>query len=275
MCRRKMSISFNRNNSQVLYESFIDVSSVEELWIKKDDFKNHVLTPKEANQLKHALENDAIDFFYNGIVSFSEGIDNAYKKHFSWATVKLYYSIYYLIRASLAVKGIALLRCKSMFRLPAKSGEKPFASTGKRYNTTHEGTINHYRDLYGKSDKLLANNIEDKDVYQWMMEAREIVNYRSAAFSEPECLEIWEHYSKCIDEGEFIDELFRLEEDSYIMCFQEEFAILAIPIKRLQETIEDFSAAGLCLKLSEDRNVHIKKIIGQEEKELKILRDVL
>ena len=270
-----MSINFNRNSSQVLYETFINVSSADELMSKKEEFKNHVLTVGETNQLKLALQNDALNFFYSGILSFSEGIDNAFKKRFSWATVELYYSIYYLIRASLAVKGVALLRCKNMYRLVAKVGEKPFSTGNRKYNTTHEGTISHYRDLYGQSDRLLANNIDDKDAYQWMMEVREIVNYRSAAFTEPDCLEIWEYFSNCIDEGKFADELLRLESDPYVMCFQEEFAILAIPIKRLQQTIADFAIEGMVLALSEERNIYIKKVMGYDEKQLKIFEGVI
>ena len=68
------------------------------------------LTSKKGQQ-------DAIDFFYSGILSFAEGIDSIFLKRFSWATVKLYYSIYYLIRASMAANGYATLRCKGMFRL--------------------------------------------------------------------------------------------------------------------------------------------------------------
>lgn len=60
--------------------------------------------------------------FYNGILSFSEGIDAVFQKRFSWATIKLYYAVYYLIRATLSSKEIAILRCRSMFRLVARVG---------------------------------------------------------------------------------------------------------------------------------------------------------
>ena len=67
----------------------------------RKEFKNHILTTNEAVQL---------------ILSFSEGIDAVFQKRFSWATIKLYYAVYYLIRATLASKEIAILRCRSMFR---------------------------------------------------------------------------------------------------------------------------------------------------------------
>lgn len=265
-----MSISFNRNGSQVLFESFIGADP-ENLNEKKNEFKNHCLTRDEAELLKVELKKDSLDFFYNGILSFAEGIDASFQKRFSWATIELYYSLYYLIRASMASKGIAMLRCKSMYRLFAREGEKPYSKGNKNYNTTHEGTINHYKDLFGLSDRLLSNNIEDDDVYEWMMNAREIVNYRSASFSEPGCLEIWEYFSKSIDEGRFTEILNLLENDSYVMCFQEEYAVIAIPIKRLQQTIEDLLSADLLSGFSEKRLNMIKKIMKYENRKLDII----
>ena len=273
MCRRKMSINFNRNSAQLLYESFIGATP-EDLMDKREDFRNHELTQDEANLLKGALRKDAVDFFYNGILSFSEGIDSAFQKRFSWATVKLYYSIYYLIRASLATKDIAVLRCKSMFRLPVSAGEKPYTTNNKKYNTTHEGTINHYRDIFNLSDRLLSNKIGEEDAYEWMMNAREIVNYRSAAFTEPGCLDIWDTFRSYIEEETFPDILKSLENDQYIMCFQEEYAVIAIPIKRLLQTITDMMDRGYLHDLSNERITFVKNIIRYDERELTILTDI-
>ena len=120
-----MSIDFERNRVQVSFEEFLGVASPEELIAKKDDFKTHKLSQQEVQRLSNDIKQDAIDFFYSGILSFAEGIDSIFLKRFSWATVKLYYSIYYLIRASMAAKGYATLRCKGMFRLRIADGEMP------------------------------------------------------------------------------------------------------------------------------------------------------
>ena len=84
-----MSINFKRNRTQQKYESILGISSVEELVQNKQNFKTHVLSREEANQLKVLLQQDAIDFFYSAVVSFSEGIDAIYLKRYSWATVKI------------------------------------------------------------------------------------------------------------------------------------------------------------------------------------------
>ena len=239
-----MSINFSRNRAQLFYENLIGAAP-EDLINMREEFKNHMLTINEAEQLKTLLNKDAVDFFYNGVLSFSEGIDAVFQKRFSWATIKLYYAVYYLIRATLASKEIAILRCRSMFRLVARAGEKPYGSTNRKYNTTHEGTINHYRDMFNFSDRLLSNKIEDNDAYEWLMNAREIVNYRSVSFSEPDCLEILDYFSPCIDEGTVSNALSELETDSYIRCFQEEYALVAIHIKRMQQTIVDLLTSGI------------------------------
>lgn len=268
-----MSIDFSRNRAQLFYENLIGAAP-EDLITKHEEFKNHVLTADEAALLRDNLNKDAIDFFYNGVLSFSEGIDAVFKKRFSWATIKLYYAIYYLIRATLASKEIAILRCRSMFRLTAKDGEKPYGTTNRKYNTTHEGTISHYRDKFTLSDRLLSNKIEDDDAYEWMMDAREIVNYRSVSFSEPNCLDIWDYFSHCVDDGKLGDALEELENDPYIMCFQEEYAVVAIPIKRMQQTIEDMAISGILQNLSEDRTMFAKSVIGYDERSLSFLTQI-
>lgn len=236
-----MSINFDRNRVQVSFERFVGITDPEELKARKNDFKGHCLTSDETQQLQLEIRQDAIDFFYNGALSFAEGIDSIFQKRFSWATVELYYSIYYLIRASLAANGFAMLRCGSMFRLKIANGEKPYGSGNHKYNTTHEGTIKHYKDIFSYSDRLLSNKIDDIDVYEWMMNVREIVNYRSNAFLEPDCLEIWEFFANCVDTFTLVEELKRLEDDNYIRCFQEEFAVVAIPIKRMQQLSDIFN----------------------------------
>lgn len=58
-----------------MYESFIGVDS-ESLLDKKEEFKNHRLTYEEKELLRDALKTDTLNFFYNGVLSFAEGIDN-------------------------------------------------------------------------------------------------------------------------------------------------------------------------------------------------------
>ena len=109
-----MSINYNRNRVQTKYERLIGITTPEELKDRKEDFKNHLLTESDVLTLLPEAKLDALDFFNNAVISLSEGIDAIYLRRFSWATVKLYYAIYYLLRASLAAKKYVLMRKQSM-----------------------------------------------------------------------------------------------------------------------------------------------------------------
>lgn len=265
-----MSINFNRNRTQKEYEAILGISQTE-LKTKKDLFKNHVLTQNEADLLKIAIKEDALDYFYNAAVSFAEGIDSIYNRRFSWATVKLYYSVFYALRASMASKNIALLVNQGVLRLKLTANEMPYGTNNRKYKSTHKGTINHYVDIYSGSDKLLTNTVDDLNVYEWLEEIREIVNYREVCFEEPGCLNSWEVFDIALQNGELTNLLTRLQDDdNYIYCFQEDYAIVAIPIKQMQQTVKDLMDSGLLHKFTSERKVHLENIVKGTERNISI-----
>ena len=90
------------------------------------------------------------------------------------------------------------------------------------------------------------------DVYQWMEDVRDIVNYREVGFEEPECLEVWNKFKEALDTDTLSNVLDLIINDSqYIYCFQEEYAVVAIPIKRMQLTIADLSMGFSLLRVLE------------------------
>ncbi|WP_346065181.1 hypothetical protein [Lacrimispora amygdalina] len=251
------------------------MSNPEELKLKKAEFKEHVLSSDDVYELSEELHEDAQDYFYSGVISFAEGIDSIYQHRYSWATVKLYYSIFYLIRASMACKDIGLLRNKSMYRIKLLEGEKPYGSDKRNYNSSHEGTINHYKDIFASSDKLLTNKIEDIDAYAWMQNVREIVNYREVSFLEPNHLSVWNIFAQSVDDGSINQLLQIIEEDEdYTYCFQEEYAIVGIPIKRMLQTIADFSEKGMLNGNCIRRLGYTKDLVLYNERSLKIMKQI-
>ena len=257
-----MNINFNRNRTQSNYEIIVGITSVEELSRKKNEFKDYVLTHNNASMLRSVIEYDAVDYLNSGMISLAEGLGNMCEKRYSWATVKLYYSIFYFIRASLATKHYAILQCNSMFRLKLDAGEKPYNKNSRKYNATHSGTINHYKDVFEHSDVLLTNQIDSVDVYEWMEEVRNIVNYREVSFLDPDCLDVWNKYDEALDSGD-ISAIIKLifDDDSYIYCFQEEFAVVAIAIKRFQLTIKDFADRGLLNSVEKSRLAYFESLL--------------
>jgi len=254
-----MSINFDRNRTQVTFELLAGYSPQDPPAEKKRKLRNYVLTPGDLKQLEITLEEDAIDFFYNGLVSFIEGINAAESKRFSWAVIKLYYSIYYMLRATLASNGTAILREGKLFRLSLVAGSSP---VDNGVSSTHKGTIIHYCTIF-PNDKLLSNNIEGMTTYEWMLEAREIINYRSVTFKEPGNLNIWDKFVKGIDGGTIGELLCTLENDpNFVYCFQEEYAIVGIPIKCIRNTIDDFSRKGIIKRLNQTRIDYTRNLLN-------------
>lgn len=270
-----MSIHFNRNRVQTKYEQFIGISSTDELPSRAEDFKNYVLTNRDVAELMPLINQDALDYFNNAVISFSEGIDSIFNKRFSWATVKLYYSVYYLLRTSLCCHNFALLRNRRMYRLKIGIGESPYSTSNKKYNTTHEGTISHYKDVCSGSDVLLTNHIGDMDTYEWMEHARNVVNYLDVSFREPACLDFWNTFNTAVNEKTLSSLINKLENDSNnVYCFQEDYAVVAIPIKRMKLTIEDLNRKGLLSLIDSSRIAYFDSVLKRENRELEIMNDI-
>ena len=269
-----MSISFNRNRTQSEYEIILGITPAE-LKAKKEVFKSHVLTKTEADLLKASIKEDALDYFYNAALSFAEGIDSIYQRRYSWATVKLYYSVFYSLRASMASKNIAILVNQGIFRLKLKESETPYGTNNKKYKSTHKGTINHYIDLYSGADILLTNTIDGLNAYEWLEELRDIINYREVCFMDPHCINPWAIFDSSRSSGTLTELLTQLQEDDhYIFCFQEDYAAVAIPIKRLQQTVKDLVSSGLMSKFNDERKEHLDNIIKGEERNINLWEEL-
>jgi hypothetical protein len=252
-----MSTAFDRYRAQLRCESFLSCTTLEE-WAKAD-FKNFQLNSAQATLLNDDLREDSKDLYYKGLLSLLEGLKSIESKLFSWATVKLYYSIYYFLRATLAVNGIALIRNKSLFYLRALTDEKPVKKDGKNYSSDHSGTIRYFSELYS-SDILLSQTIEGTNTYEWVMHKREQVNYRERRFNEPLHSDFWEYIAEQSIAGNFKVILEQYVKDQFLLCFQREHSILAIPIKRSLLTKERFDQEGIDIGLTLEQREVLQRV---------------
>ena len=82
-------------------------------------------------------------------------------------------------------------------------------------------------------------------------------------------------FDEAISDGSLKDLLNNIEKDlGFIYCFQEEYAIVALPFKRLLLTIQDFITAGLLEKITRDRLDYSKMIFNYDEREPNILKGI-
>ncbi len=64
-----------------------------------------ILSPSEREELKKRLLLDAGDYYQSALVSLVDGLRSIPSSFYSWSTVKLYYSVFYALRARLAIAG--------------------------------------------------------------------------------------------------------------------------------------------------------------------------
>lgn len=235
----KNSINFNRSRAQLKCETFLGCINNRSKWESITGFENYVLNYVEAKELREDLVLDSADLYFKGILSLSESFISISKGLYSWATIKLYYSTYYFIKAFLSIKGYGLIRKRNLFLFRAENGESPLCKNTRRYSSDHSGTIKYYQDLFRNSDILLDNEINGKTSYEWLMEKREQVNYKERSFNEPDHSEFWDLISTYDNSAKLSNLIEKYIKDEYIYCFQEDHACLALPIKRMILTSDE------------------------------------
>jgi hypothetical protein len=266
----RMITNFERHRAQLRCEELLDCSQDLLKW-NNCDFENYILTKPDASKLATDLLDDSIDLYFKGLLSLTEALSSINQRLFSWSTIKLYYSVYYFLRSSLASKGYGLIRRKSLFLIKAFEGEKPQKKSNRKYNTDHEGTINYFQDTFSDSDILLSNNIDEKSSYLWIMEKRDQINYRERKFNEPDCSDFWDYINQQVEKNLLSDLIEKYINDNYIYCFQENHAALAIPIKRAILTHVDLNNKFENRIIENDKLMVLKNIIDSSSINTNIL----
>jgi uncharacterized protein (UPF0332 family) len=184
----------------------------------------HALNDAEATKLKLALQRDASDYWYSGLVSLGEAISGATHGRFSWATVKAYYASFYLSRALLGNKGIALWYLDGKpYRWEAIAGCLPRKITGK----THDGTLKLF-DECRVVPAMCGQQIGFIDSADWLIQQRNLANYKDCRFVDPQPTTCF----RKIAEGKLrhcIEAYFTDKDWTY--CFDADHAILAFPME--------------------------------------------
>lgn len=219
----KMNMIFNRSKVQIELEKIINCPKKEELKQFKKDFLEIQITHSNRATLIDLLKEDSKGTFFKGVYSLCEAINNIFSGRYSWAVVKLYYSSFYLMKTFLATKNCAFVKCDGFYVLELNVGCKPNIINGR--GGEHPKTINEYVKRMENIDRLLSNKIdgEDKSIYDYLRDMREIVNYRDVSFSEPE-----NKYFLGVKK-ENIKEY--IEDDTLVFCTQSPHCLLAAPLQ--------------------------------------------
>lgn len=255
-----MIMNSNRLRTQMAFEQMYNgIESEQWQRLKKRNILDRKITSEEAERFKETLEGDSKDFYFKGLLSLIEALSNIKNGLYSWATVKLYYSTYYLLRCSLTSKEVAVVRHKrELFYIRCNENEK-FKQPSM--NQDHQAIIDISVKLFAEDDKLQSNLINDENSYEWLKDRREAVNYKSREFLEPVCPAFFTEISENIKNSGIELLVKRIIEDAYILTFQEEYAIIAIPLKRFLLTKETMLANGIDISLSKEKLEVLTKLL--------------
>ena len=196
------------------------------------------LSNPQAQQLRSALIADARDAVYSGMLTIGEATQGLDRRLFTWATVKLYYSAFYLIRSLLGIQGIGLIYVgSSPFIWRASAGERPI----KRSGNTHGVVLKAFKDFM-PGNVLLSQTVGVYEPLDWLTAKREAANYKTVRFSEPDAPAHFltvERYGIRRLLGDY------LGDDQHLFAFDPDHAMLAFPIETMKLAIEAQRIAGM------------------------------
>jgi hypothetical protein len=192
-------------------------------------FLDRPLSVIEANRVEAMLRIDATNYLYSACVSIGDALQAADRSLFTWATVKLYYSAFYLLRSLLALSGQALLyNNEKPYTLNIHTGNAPVRLVVR--GGTHGAVIDYFTRSFPKSS-FVTQEIDNAKPLVWLKRRREEANYTSGRFDEPICPR---HFSGIIRSGVRRATSFYINDITYLYAFDPDHAILALPIEVLK-----------------------------------------
>lgn len=207
------------------------------------------LNPATAATLELNLNEDAKSYLYSALVSVGDAVQAIQHDLFSWATVKLYYAVFYALRAALAANKYAILyhvvgQKGTPYRLRAMSGEAPAKLSGN----THKVVLQQYG-IHFPGAPMVTQLIGVDKPFDWMMDRREEVNYKNAKFEEPDVPIFFRKIS-----AEKIRHLLAayISDNSARFAFDPDHAILALPIAAIQAANAAFAAKAPPIEFTEN-----------------------
>lgn len=191
-------------------------------------FQNYVVTARDQVLLQEAAKEDSFKYAYNGVLSLLGGLSGLCKHEVGWAITKMYYSAFYIARASLCRNGRLIFHVPkegtskyTQYELKVAAGERASISP---IPSTHKLVADRFQ--YPAFMQGLV--VDGQAPLKWLMEQREFWQYRSARFSDPEAPNILGQ----IDTQRLQRFLSTYEEDKLgVYLSDPEHALVAIPFR--------------------------------------------
>lgn len=173
---------------------------------------------------------DASNFAFSALVSFTDALSGLRQEFYSWTTVKLYYSVFYSLRAILALNDYAIYYEGSK---PRGIEASPGAIVEKlAEGNTHKTVLVTFARRHARHP-LLSQKIGLEEPLDWLMRRREEANY-TGVFSEPLAPP---HFERIHASG--IRKSIEAYLDDSLYTFDPDHAMIAFPLATIQAMAAD------------------------------------
>jgi uncharacterized protein (UPF0332 family) len=257
-------MSFDRYRVQKAIELDIGCIDITKWNSYLPKFKAYKITESNCEGLLLQLKKDAADTYFKAIFSLADAINGLHQGRHSWSVIKIYYSVFFFLRCSLATSKYVFLKNKGIYALKLSKGESPERKdlgtyAGERISGDHKTTIVTYISFFKDTDILQSNTIEGMNFYEWIMELRNQVNYREREFAEP-CNRYF--YDAVFDKNKIKSQVeIYLKDEDYIYCFDKEHCSLAAPLKLALAVREQLFNFIDFEPISQNKKMEIEKLV--------------
>jgi hypothetical protein len=189
----------------------------------------YTITPRDVIALSPAIDQDADDYFYSACMSVVDGLRATEAGFYTWSAVKLYYSVFYSLRAILGWDRIVIFHPleAGAYAVAVTPGAHPVLMPGKG---THKSLLEYFRRTR-RAHPILQQDIELVDGLQWMLDKREGANYLTPRFCEPR---IPDHFAKITSLGVARATGAYFGDRSGLLSFDKDHAIVSFPLAVLR-----------------------------------------
>ncbi len=205
----------------------------------KDFLKAYSLKAIDVSTLQASSMQDARCYVYNACASFLGGLGSFWRQEAVWTVVKMYYTVFYLSRASLCWKGQLVFHAPkeakgghTQFQLKILPGASPEVSA--ELPSTHKLVANLFK-RSGYPAFMGSLQIASEDPIYWLMQQREYWQYRSARFSDPDFPDVLAK----LDPGKLSLLLETYSKDtSGVYLADESHALVSLPFRLLEWALD-------------------------------------
>lgn len=272
------NMNFKRNEVQEFIETELRCFDIEQWGSFKPSLVQWEINTTNIANLQRCVRSDINSYFFKAFQSFVQALHEIDRKKHAWSIVKLYYTVFYLLRCEILLSNHIIVRCGSLYYAKVKPNEKMQAFKPNKMSGDHQLTIALEEKLYNLAeltDPILGNQINGKNAYMWFMGNRDRVNYQMKDFPDPTCDVSLRHVYSYFAEKKLVDLfLFYNENTDYSICFDTDHTLLSIPYKKLISVYKRISTSIIITPESKQKFIETRKLLielGLTKEEIKIL----